>query len=213
MFLSKVKLRNDISDTEKFSLLEMTAGGKHNIVWQLFLGDTEKKRDFLFREDNGVFMVLSKEQPTDTRNMFNIQTKPYSLSVNSGELLSFSLRANPVTTIRDKNGKRSKADVVTHAIVSDEFTRGTSFNDAAQTVIPRWLGGVGERNEAFELLDSVVFYRKGVQSMGKRRKSQKAIVDVTGTIRVRDSDSLKDLQMLGVGSGKSFGNGLFLFRR
>ncbi len=84
-----------------------TIAQAHRIVWMLFgdggepiIVDAEgKKRLFLWREKMpGEYYILSRIAPRNAHELFSLDTKEFDPNLRPGDLLRFSLRANPVVT-------------------------------------------------------------------------------------------------------------------
>ncbi|MCF7807883.1 MAG: type I-E CRISPR-associated protein Cas6/Cse3/CasE [Candidatus Marinimicrobia bacterium] len=124
MYLSRVRLRPEIGQTQLARVLEDRQYGLHRLFWDLFSdGKADRqRRTFLFREEltaeqlprpgkrkaDPLYYVLSKEKPTENA-LFSVDVKPYNPKLAVGDRLSFKLRVNAVVT---RNGKR-------HDIVMD----------------------------------------------------------------------------------------------
>jgi hypothetical protein len=82
LFLSRVSLRADPHVATLAPIL-FDAAGRHRseasrrLVWTLFADREDRRRDFLWREDDaGRFYVLSSRPPDDRHQIFNVETKP-----------------------------------------------------------------------------------------------------------------------------------------
>jgi CRISPR system Cascade subunit CasE len=96
----------------------------HRLVWSLFAGEPDRRRDFLWHEEEqGRFLVFSP-QPPDTRSpLFDVETRIFAQWPQTGERLAFFLRANPTTSqatqALNKHGKRkggTRHDVIMQAL-------------------------------------------------------------------------------------------------
>jgi CRISPR system Cascade subunit CasE len=72
----------------------------HRLVWGFF-PKKEEGRDFLYRSEgqaeNLVFYTLSKRPPEDASGLWLVdEPKPFMPRLSRGQILEFSLRANPV---------------------------------------------------------------------------------------------------------------------
>jgi CRISPR system Cascade subunit CasE len=116
-----------------------TAAQAHRVVWMLF-NDGEgrpivdvagKNRLFLWREKSpGEYYILSRTPPWDGHDLFSLETKEFAPSLSPGDVLRFSLRANPVVArkksrVEDKQKHDSKGrergircDIVMDALVA-----------------------------------------------------------------------------------------------
>jgi CRISPR system Cascade subunit CasE len=91
-----------------------TVAQAHRIVWMLFndgsgeraVVDAEgKNRLFLWREKApGEYYILSRTPPRNAHDLFSLDTQEFTPNLSPGDVLRFSLRANPVVT--RKNGHR-----------------------------------------------------------------------------------------------------------
>lgn len=124
MYLSRIRLRPEIGQTQLVHLLKDRKYGLHRLFWDLFSDGKadNQQRNFLFREElaveqlprpgkrkaDPVYYVLSREKPTENA-LFTVDVKPYNPKLAVGDRLSFKLRVNAVVT---RNGKR-------HDIVMD----------------------------------------------------------------------------------------------
>lgn len=84
-----------------------TMAHAHRIVWMLFddggaratVDSDGKSRLFLWREKApGEYYILSRTQPSNAHGLFALDTKEFAPSLKAGDILRFSLRANPVVT-------------------------------------------------------------------------------------------------------------------
>jgi CRISPR system Cascade subunit CasE len=97
LFLSRVSLRADPSVATLAPIL-FDAAGRHRseasrrLVWTLFADREDRRRDFLWREDDARrFYVLSTRPPEDRHQIFNVETKPFEPTLTPGDRLVFSL--------------------------------------------------------------------------------------------------------------------------
>ena len=104
LFLSRISLRRDPSVATLAPIL-FDAAGRHRseasrrLVWSLFADHSDRRRDYLWREDHGRrFYVLSPRPPEDRHQLFDVETKPFEPALASGDRLVFSLRANATIT-------------------------------------------------------------------------------------------------------------------
>jgi CRISPR system Cascade subunit CasE len=125
MFLSRVILRPELSDTQLHHLLQDRKGyGLHRLIWGLFDsgGERHRRRNFLFREEyaieqlggagrsaDPIYYVLSHDRP-ESNALFLVESKPYHPQLAQGDRLSFKLRVNAVVSRQRKR----------HDIVMDE---------------------------------------------------------------------------------------------
>ena len=124
LFLSRITLRNDPSVATLAPIL-FDAAGRHRseasrrLVWTLFADSEDRKRDFLWREDDaGRFYVLSSRPPEDRHHLFTVETKAFEPALTPGDKLVFSLRGNPTVARPRGDTKRAgkRDDVVMAAL-------------------------------------------------------------------------------------------------
>ncbi len=94
-----------------------TAAQAHRIVWMLFNDGEQrpivdaagKNRLFLWREKKpGEYYVLSRTLPRNGHELFSLDTQEFTPSLSRGDVLRFSLRANPVVTRKNVRGEAEK---------------------------------------------------------------------------------------------------------
>ena len=124
MYMSRIRLRPEMGQTQLAHVLQDRKYGLHRLFWDLF-SDTKagcRRREFLFREElaveqfrrlgkrkaDPVYYVLSPDRPKENP-LFHVDVKPYNPKLAVGDRLSFRLRVNAVVT---RHGKR-------HDIVMD----------------------------------------------------------------------------------------------
>lgn len=141
MFLSRIRLRPQVSATQLAHLLSDSVYAGHRLLWDLFSG---QERGFLYREETSgdqlkgpsrrrhdpLYYVLSKQEPSKQNPLFEVLSKPYAPKLKVGERLAFRLRVNAVVTKKtaydngtkdrglDKRGK-PKMKRIRHDIVMD----------------------------------------------------------------------------------------------
>ncbi len=122
-----------------------TAAQAHRIVWMLFNDGEQrlivdaagKNRLFLWREKSpGEYYILSRTPPQNGHDLFSLETQEFNPSLSSGDVLRFSLRANPVVTRknaraesspkRDGKGRKrgSRCDIVMDALTEYSGAKG-----------------------------------------------------------------------------------------
>jgi CRISPR system Cascade subunit CasE len=204
--------------------IEQGSYREHQALWKLFDTDPEADRDFLFRQtqEHGSikYYVLSKRIPEDTTGLWTLSSpKPYHPKLQQGQLLGFSLRANPVVTI-SKEGKKYRHDVVEHEKQQSGFYQLPKAERPLQQEIvkkscQKWLMARAEKN-GFEVLDEQLLvdgYYKHNSHSGRSKNVRFSSVDFEGVIRVLDLQLFQKTLFEGLGRSKSFGCGLMLIRR
>lgn len=223
-YLTRAKLRPDasISAIAK-TLLPDDASARamtsHQLVWSLFAGDPNAKRDFLWREDQrGTFFILSPRPPAESA-IFTTETKAFSPELTTGDLLRFTLRANATRSMKASPTARGKrADVVMAAL--KHLSKKERTDVRSQTIFEagqKWLCAQGQRygfelaNETSSLLvdgyTQLKILRRG------ERDLQVSLLEFSGALRVTDPACFLENLLKGFGHAKAFGCGLMLIRR
>ena len=226
-YLSRVRLKRDASVKALAPLLLGDAGRAsvtrqpgHHLVWSLFADGPEQQRDFLWREMNtGVYLVLSVRQPQDRHGLFEIsEPKPFTPSLESGDRLRFSLRANPVIRRRDHSRGRSiKHDVVMDALrTGAEGERAGYRRAAVEEQGFAWLERQGAK-AGFAIRSGEVradgYDRHRISRKGSAPSMSYSTLDFEGILTVVDPTSFLSAVARGFGASKAYGCGLMLIRR
>jgi CRISPR system Cascade subunit CasE len=224
LFLSRISLRDEPSVATLGAIL-LDTSGRHRIeasrrlVWTLFADRTDRKRDYLWREDSaGRFYLLSSRPPHDNHQLFTVETKEFQPALSPGDKLAFSLRAN--ATISRPRGDTRRAgkrdDVVMaalNAVPSGE--RAAARKELVRRESLAWLRRQGvaagfEFNEQNVRVD-------GYQPLTIRGDGNNAlklsVIELDGMLTVRDPNIFLGKLARGFGRGKAFGLGLMLIRR
>ncbi len=219
MFLSRITLR----DRRALLRLPADAYGLHKAVWELFTDGPDRRRDFLFRvegEGTGLsLLAVSARPPRASSDAWRVEVRDYAPVLRPGDRLAFALRANPVRTGRNADGRPARFDVVMDAkhtlkaqgVPHEQWPPRAELEREAGA---RWLASRAERL-GFGLETAglhVDGYR--VHRFPKAGKEVHfATLDFQGLIEVRDVGRFQQTLAGGVGPGKSFGCGLLLVRR
>ena len=124
MYLSRVRLRPNIRETQLYKVLRNRQYGVHQLLWDLFDGE---KRQHLFREEvaetqlketikrrsESLYYVLSREVPLEN-DLFQVEAKAFEPKLEQGERLAYKIRVNPVVT-RTVGDNRKQHDIVMDA--------------------------------------------------------------------------------------------------
>ncbi len=226
LWLTRVRLRRDAAAGALAPLL-LGASGRggttrqpgHHLVWSLFADSAERRRDFLWRQqDAGVFLTLSRRPPEDHHDLFVIdEPKPFAPALEPNDRLLFSLRANPVVRRRDPARNRS----VKHDVVMDALRSHPSGQRADRRLALvreqglAWLERQGER-AGFRIGRDEV----RVDGYDRHRISRKSAspmvfstLDLDGLLTVSEPDDFVAALARGFGAAKAYGCGLMLIRR
>lgn len=220
-----------------------TLNATHQLLWTLMPEDMQKqgkparsdgqaKAAFLWRqaERDNSWYILGPEPRRDCP-FFTVETKPYVLSLQVGERLSFDLIANAtvnrmVDPAKGRKG-RQRCDVVMDALKAHERAVGHRKDRAVQRklltgeVLQNWLTQQGEHNGfSVHAFDTVSYRTVDLSRPGLRRDRSKAgepsvygIAHMRGLITVTDPMAFIPKVQGGFGRAKAFGCGLMLLRR
>ncbi len=219
MFLSKISVSPEAVGRRTVWHTFQSNYRLHQAVWDLFADSPDRRRDFLYRVDQDGprprIYSLSERQPQDETGLWRLETKPFAPVLHAGDLLDFSLRANPIVT---RNGKRH--DVVMDAkreLQNDGVPREQwpPLATLAQERGGRWLA---RRAEPWGFrVDAASFRvdRHEIQEFRKPtgRKVRLATCDFQGVLEVAEPERFLATLAHGLGPAKGFGCGLMLCKR
>jgi len=235
VYFSRVR----ISPSRLSQLFQYNHYQLHQLLWTLFKDKPEKERDFLFRQDTDrqgipVFYVLSKYLPNSSDNSLIVEPKPFQPKLQTGDLLSFSLRANPVEQVKQERSaseqlqhaqqrkarnlpeketkKRIHHDVVMHLkkSLTDDERQCYSQAELEQQAGDKWLNERAENNGFRVLSVSAQGYQ---QHHFKKRQIKISTLDFEGVLEVTDPELFMKVLYEGVGRAKAFGCGLLMVKR
>ncbi len=197
----------------------------HQLLWQLFPNSPEATRDFLYRLDESrrglSIYLVSRREPITNGLPWRIETKQYDPKLKNGQILSFSLRANPVVTRPSSNGKRR----LRHDVIMDEKHRLRQNNEETQAIDGQkliaeagydWLAQRSEKNGFIVRPENVfVFgYRQHrLEKPGRKSSIRYSSIDYHGRLTVSDPELFIRTLFRGIGRSKAFGCGLILVKR
>lgn len=222
-YLTKAELRRDASASALVGLLlpedaDQRLMVTHKLLWTLFADGADRTRDFLWREaEPGHFLILSARKPEDHHNLFHLsQAKLFAPALVAGDMLSFSLRANPTIALQsEKNakGQSRRADVIMHAIKAvTKENRAEARAMAVQTAGEGWLKAQGEKH-GFAVVRVTADRYNLLAPPHRGAKMRLATLDFDGILRVIDPTAFTAMLTKGVGRAKAYGCGLMLIRR
>lgn len=224
LFLSRIALRRD-GPVAALAALLVPAGGAaprmaagHHLLWSLFADSPERRRDFLWREEApGRFLTLSAREPVDAQNLFRVESKLFEPALREGDLLRFTLRANPVIARSAGPGQRGKRhDVVMDAIHKEPKNARIAPREAAIPSAGRtWLAQQGEK---YGFVPQGEVGVDGYETVRLSRPGAGApvrfgVLDFEGELAVRDPAAFLVRLVQGFGHARAFGCGLMLIRR
>lgn len=229
MFFSRIAIdRRSLDPKEFYNFFSGNAYASHQLLWKFFDKEFGAKRDFLFRQElnqYGIkFFVVSVDRPKTISTSWKVETKDYQPQIKQGEILEFSLRANPVVALRQEGKKNSvHHDVLVHAKTEAKAEKLESgeINKRIETASLEWLKNRAERL-GFQLLEGDAspkpFLMEGYfqHSFFKKNQSKPikfSSLDYEGALQVTDPELFKKTLFEGVGRSKSFGCGLMMVRK
>ncbi len=225
----------------------------HQWLWHLFPDSSTVDGKFIFREylpanvqqknteqeyardfcaKLSEYYVVSKKMP-DSGSLgpgWQVQTRAYDPQIELGQCFSFELRANPVVSREDAQGKKQRHDVVMDAKKRLLQERGLSrwqdwkgvdrpeLYTLVQQEGTRWLERQGARC-GFDVLNVTVnAYQPRVMVRKKDRNGNIQNLSVTtmdfaGQLRVTDAEAFRQTLFGGLGHARGLGCGLLLIKR
>lgn len=234
LWLSRIALKRDAPVAALARLLVPEGRGDqaaaaHQLVWALFSDGPERRRDFLWRQDQpGRFLTLSARPPNPLHELFAIEQKPFEPALEAGDRLRFRLHANPVVAQplgADRRGKRQ--DVVMHALhcVPKGERAPVRFQTATEAG-RAWLARQGAAHGFAPVgevgVDGYGTLRIPREDEKSRRPGSRSkppapirfgVLDFDGTLKVTDPARFLAALPQGFGRAKAFGCGLMLIRR
>lgn len=225
MYMSRIRLRSETAKNKEFWRSLGNAYQIHRSIWSLFADNNERERDFLYRQEDikglPTFYCVSARKPEDRNNLWEIESKSYEPKVASNQRLSFVLRANPINTRRDAEGKQQRNDVVMEAKtrLKKEGTPREKWPHDAELVLSegfKWLNKRAE-NHGFVINEGEIRADGYRQQRFYKPKGQHSVnistVDFMGILTVTEPEQFKNTLFQGIGHSKGFGCGLLMVKR
>ena len=215
----------------------------HQALWQLFDLPAGSDRPFLYREyEQGgqtFYYVLSTLKPKLDHPFFSVQAKAFDPNFFVGQRLAFELRANPVSSLKDAQGKSSRHDVLMLAkksMISQGFDDAYSIDQAMFDAGVDWITNP-KRMQAWGViihpnLELSAYtqhrLRRSKQDLDQQKQAgdttdnkpitaknkliQFSSLDYAGALEIQDVDLFCSQMIKGFGKQKAFGCGLMLVR-
>lgn len=219
LYLSRLRLNREPSVAALEGILVpdddgVRAGVAHQLIWTAFADHSDRKRDFLWRQDDRRgWLVLSHRPPDNRHGLFQVETKPFAPHLDKGQRLAFALRANAVVTRKDAKGRPKRSDVVMdrlRAIPPGE--RAPARERIAAEAAGNWLVAQGVvAGFGVNGIDVLAYRTEMIPRKGKRG-IELGVLDLEGEIRVERPDAFLMALGAGLGKAKAFGCGLMLIR-
>ncbi len=220
MFFSRLRLHPNMDSP---AAIKITGYREHQAIWDLFDPEPDAKRDFLFRRETAaglpVFYLVSQRKPVDRHAFWDIQTKDYQPKLSEGQMLGFSLKANPVVTRTNSEGRSVRNDVVMDLKKSTGWGEQKPEKRASQDVLvqqagERWLNErLDRRGARLDSLRADGYRRHQSYKRGQKAAIRYSTLDLQGTLTVTDPKRFQEVLFYGIGPAKAFGCGLLLVRR
>lgn len=187
----------------------------HRLIWAAFADDTERKRDFLWRQDEKRrWFVLSSRAPEDPHSLFEIESKVFAPALEKGDRMSFVLRANAAITRKDDGGKSKRCDVVMdrlHSITKQE--RAAKRASFAVEAGRDWLAAQGAKaGFSLDRVDVISYRTENIPRL-HQQPIKIGMLDLQGDLTVEEPESFLNTLARGFGKAKGFGCGLMLIKR
>ena len=226
MFFSMIRLRSDVFPKDVAALSRGGDYGLHKLVWDLFSDGPGRRRDFLYRFEKvkglPTFYAVSVRTPIDKAGLWDVNSKPYTPNLVSGDRLSFMVRVNPILSKRDGNGRQQRHDVVMAAKNKIGFKNlPNEQRPHVATLIQEagleWLKS-RENEYGFKVSESGIRadgYCQHTLFKGKGAKPIKfSTLEFNGVLTVAEPATfVSKCLYTGIGPAKAFGCGLMLVRR
>ena len=219
-YLSHLSLRTDASLAALAPLLMPSESGAqawaaHRLIWAAFADHPQRKRDFLWRQHSQKrWLVLSSRPPDDPHHLFEVESKVFAPVLETGQRLTFALRANAVVTRKDEKGRPKRSDIVMDRLRAFPKGKRSPARDGLAVEAGRdWLAGQGAK--AGFRLDrlEVIAYQTEKIPRHRKRPIELGVLDLEGDITVETPDRFLQALAKGFGKAKGFGCGLMLIRR
>jgi CRISPR system Cascade subunit CasE len=222
-YLSRIRLKPGLDLAQLAKVLPSDAYAEHRLIWQWF-GEDAEARDFLFRREQQdhwpVFYVLSRREPIDKKNLWNIETRAFAPNLASGERLAFALRANPVRVRKisdDPAIKTRRRDDVVADLKKHRYSNPEQRPPLASIVQEAGEPWLVERGAKFGFeIESVHvdgYRQQRLYKPGTAKPIMLSTLEFTGTLRILDAGQFVEGLFQGIGPAKAFGCGLLLVRR
>lgn len=226
-YISRIRLARSASVRALAPLIlppeeDRRTGAAHHWLWTLFADGSERRRDFIWREETARgerwrtrFIVLSARPPQDRHNLFEVETKPFEPFLVAGDRLCFKLTANPAVSQARVGSRGKRIDPVAAALkLLDADERAERRFEITHTAGEAWLAMQGRRSGF--VLDAGLSvagddWRVIPRTGGK--PITYSVLNFEGRLTVTDPAAFLVRLTSGFGKAKAFGCGLMLIRR
>ena len=224
MYLSRIRLRPDAAGKSEFWQCFGSEYQAHRQVWELFTDGPDRERDFLYRQETfgnmPMFHAVSERKPANRGGLWDIEPKIYEPILREGQRLAFVLRANPIRTKRDEEGRHKRHDVVMDI---KKRLKQQGLSRASWPLEPEivqqagfaWLAMRGEQC-GFDIRDGEVradgYRQQRFFKQGKNEPVRFSTIDYTGLLTVIEPEAFLKVLYTGIGPAKGFGCGMMMVR-
>jgi len=179
----------------------------HRALWQLFPDRPQDQRDFLFRVEEGsvsggLSVLLQSIHPPQSAKVATVSvSKEINLSLSAGMRCYFRLRANPIKSIKDEQGRlnrKGKIKTCRVPLLSEE--------ECMQWLARKMAVSAQLQSSRMVKEPALLFHKKGMH--GKIQT-----VCFEGMLVVNHAEELASLVRAGIGPAKSMGCGLLSLAR
>ncbi len=235
MYFSRVSIdTSPAAQTKLFRFIKGDLYGMHQLIWSLFPGEPNSKRDFLYRQEfeneqltlqatrRGLplFYVLSDRKPLPVDDLLCVETKSFDPKLHSDMRLGFEIRANPVIAHKVKGIRNSsKHDIMMDAKYKANksgITNRIEIEKRMTDAVVDWLMAKGA-SAGFDIAGGSSLEVTGYRQERLRKRGGKEIkfssIDICGTLIVTDPEVFRKTLQTGIGHSRSFGCGMLLVRR
>jgi CRISPR system Cascade subunit CasE len=192
----------------------------HQTLWDLFADVPERKRDFLYRQEQSErhpmqFYTLSERPPIAHNEHWQLESKRFQPVLKKGDYLTFCLQANPVRRTKMSDGKSRRLDIVDHYNLkkSKEIQGSASREDIMYQASTDWFQQQGAKH-GFDI-DGTLKVEQYAKHTFQYKSGQMTLtmIDYTGLLQVTEPNVFTQSLFRGFGHARSFGCGLMLIKR
>jgi CRISPR system Cascade subunit CasE len=191
----------------------------HRLIWTLFPGTPDAKRDFLFlveRERPFTAIVRSARAPSEAGGLLLIKRSyPFAPRIHQGQQLRFRLKTVPVTWTRTTaNPETKRQDVIMAAwqrLSESERADAERLEAVAEASARAWLQRQGDRcgfASAADQVEVLDYDRRRLPTGRPRQRMIFGAVTFEGVLQVREVDAFHRALVEGFGALRAFGHGL-----
>jgi CRISPR system Cascade subunit CasE len=226
MYFSKLQLKRNDLDTQRLAAeVCQNSYRPHQLLWKVFATPSQTQRNFLYRQEDSnqwpVFYVVSEHSPRHDETLWDVHSKPYAPKLKQGQMLAFSLRANPVIARKDDHGNTRRHDIVMDLKKRIGYQQMADKDKPPLTELSQQAGieWLARRSEArgFQFDPKAVRVDGYQQHQNFKRRAKHPIkystLDFTGVLTIQNPIEFEHTLFNGIGPAKGFGCGLLLVRR